>query len=180
MTDQAEQLLNERKARFERLLGRSLEPRRHDGIPPISEREWTHLREEAEDLYWNELEWENVTQEESSLKGEALTEMAFPGLLAFVRGLLLEETMPDALAEAAPRPEVVETILAFLAQRTLELGRELERNAGEEPERLRAEHMMTSQLVDLVMAQLYSLTPREQRDVQGRAADKEGVEAERG
>jgi hypothetical protein len=179
MTAHADQLLKRRKERFERILGRSLELRRPEGLAPLSEREWAHLREDAEDLYWNELEWENVTQEEGSLAGQALTEMAFPGFLALVRGLLLEETMPDALAEAAPRPEVVEAVLDFLARRTIELGEAMEKNDAEEPARVAAEHMMTSQLVDLTMAQLYALSPEEQKRVKV-AADREGVEAKRG
>lgn len=178
MTQDVEILLADRKHRFEKTLGRSLEPRRHEGIPPLSEREWAHLKEDAEDLYWNELEWENVTQEEGSLGGEALAEMTFPGLLALVRGLLLEETMPDALAEAAPRPEVVQAVLAFLARRTIDLGKSLEQG-GDEPERIAAEHRMTSELVDLVMAQYYALTPEEQKRIKD-AFHPAGARIERG
>ena len=50
------------------------------------------LREEAEDLYWNELEWEHITDEEALEEGP-LTTLTFPGFLAYVRGLLLREVM---------------------------------------------------------------------------------------
>ena len=42
-----------------------------------------HLFEEACELYWNELNWEQLTDEELCAEGE-LTEMVFPGLLALV------------------------------------------------------------------------------------------------
>ena len=73
-----------------------------------------YLKGEALDLYWNELEWEHLTDEEALEEGP-LTPLTFPGVLAFVRGLLLHEVMPDSLAPANPRPQVVEDILDFLA-----------------------------------------------------------------
>ncbi|NIP78683.1 MAG: hypothetical protein GWM90_05545, partial [Gemmatimonadetes bacterium] len=58
---------------------------------------------------------------EEGLADSGLVELTFPGFLAFVEGLLLREVMPDSLAPARPRPEVVEDILAFLAARTMQL-----------------------------------------------------------
>jgi hypothetical protein len=168
MTDRVSTLLGGRRERLERLLGRGLtRPRGGEG-QPLDGRTRSFLREEAEDLYWNELEWENITDEEALEEGP-LTELAFPGFLAFVRGLLLTEVMPDALAPASPRPEVVEDVLAFLAARVVELEDGL---AGPDPdgeERMRAELDMTSRLVDLGLYRYHELSK----------ADVERVEAGR-
>ena len=110
MTDRVSTLLEGRREHLERLLGRPLGVPRTGPRPSLPDRMRGFLREEAEDLYWNELEWENITDEEALAEG-ALTELAFPGLLAFVKGLLLREVMPDAKAPASPQPEVVEDIL---------------------------------------------------------------------
>ena len=69
---------------------------------------------------WNEREWEHSTDEEALDEGP-IAEMTVPGLLAYVRGLLLTEVMPDALSPANPRPTVVADLLAFLAGRIVEL-----------------------------------------------------------
>ena len=88
--------------------------------------------------------------------------MAFPGFLAYVRGLLLKEVMPDALAPAIPRPEVVEDILVFLSGRVLELQAESEQEEDQdELQRVRGELEMTSQLVDLVLLRLYEVDPND-------------------
>ncbi len=156
MTDRVSTLLEGRRERLERLLDRPLDVPRTGPRSTLSDRVRGFLLEEAEDLYWNELEWENITDEEALEEG-ALTELAFPGLLAFVKGLLLREVMPDAKAPASPRPEVVEDILGFLAGRVVELE---DRIAGvdeaEEPN-VRRELDMTSHLVDLVLYRYYGL-----------------------
>jgi hypothetical protein len=114
------------------------------------------LCEEAEDLYWNELEWEHITDEEA-LEGGPLTELAFPGFLAFVRGLLLTEVMPDALAPASPRPQVVEDTLGFLCGRVVELEEGLAAGDGDDPEKARSEMEMTSRLIDFVLYRFHEL-----------------------
>lgn len=170
MNDQVNDLLAERKARLELAVGRALEITRPEGLAPLSEREWNHLQGEAEDLYTNELEWENLMQEET-LDGGALTEMTFPGFLALIRGLLLDKVMPDSLAEAKPRPEVVETILTFLAGRALEIKALLENGAAEDSEQLALEHALTVRLIDLVMIQLYGVS-MEQMEMRGASEGK--------
>ena len=114
---------------------------------------------EAQDLYWNELSWEEVTDEER-VAGGHLTELVFPGLLAFVDGLLLE---PDAGSPAGaagrPRPEVVEAILHFLSARHAELLRQL--GSGVDSERVVWARAMTARLVDLVLCRLYGLGAEE-------------------
>jgi hypothetical protein len=160
MTDRVSTLLGGRRERLERLLGRALEAPRTGPRSPLTEKIRTFLREEAEDLYWNELEWEKLTGEEQ-MDQDFITELAFPGFLAFVRGLLLTEVMPDAKAPASPRPEVVEDILAFLAERVVELEEGLTLPEADGEERLRIELEMTSRLVDLVLYRYHELSSAE-------------------
>jgi hypothetical protein len=152
-------LMQGRRERMSRLLGRPLPSPGSDGSGS-SRNASTHLLEDAEDLYWNELEWERITAEEDTVGGP-IVQLTFPGLLAFVRGLLLTETMPDALAPAEPRPDVVEDIAGFLAGRVVELEEGLAGSEPEEPERLRAELALTDALIDHVLYQLHSLGPEE-------------------
>jgi len=156
MTDRVNTLLGGRRERLESLLGRAVGVPRTGPRPSVSDRVRGFLREEAEDLYWNELEWENITDEEALEEGP-LTELAFPGLLAFVRGLLLREVMPDAKAPASPQPEVVEDILRFLAGRVVELEDRLTDRETEEKSSVRRELGMTSRLVDLVLYRYHGL-----------------------
>lgn len=168
MTDRVSTLLGGRRERLERLLGRALEAPHTGPRPPLSEKVRAFLKEEGEDLYWNELEWEDLTDEEQ-LEGGHLTELAFPGFLAFVRGLLLTEVMPDAKAPASPRPEVVEDLLNFLAARVVELEDGLASPEPDGEERLRFEVEMTSRLVDLVLYRYHEFS----------LADVETLEASR-
>ena len=136
-----------RRAHLERILQHPLVSPRSSGLD--AERR-QFLLEEAEDLYWNELEWEKLTAEEMSQHGSALVEFAFPGFLAFINGLLLKEVNADSTAPATPRPEVVEEILLFLATRVLELLPEQEDQASLERE-------MTARLIDLVLYRLHNI-----------------------
>ncbi|MEX1182347.1 MAG: hypothetical protein WEF86_03875 [Gemmatimonadota bacterium] len=142
-----EVFLARRRARLEHVLQHALVPPRASGV---SEDRRSFLREEAEELYWNELEWEKLTSEEMRAGGSELVELAFPGFLAFINGLLLKEVNTDSLAPASPRPEVVEDVLLFLARRYLELLAETDA----EP---RLEREMTERLIDLVLYRLHGL-----------------------
>jgi hypothetical protein len=142
-----EVLLARRRARLEQLLQHPLVPPRNSGAPAEKR---AFLREEAEELYWNELEWEKLTAEEMRRGGSELVELAFPGFLAFIDGLLLKEVNTDSLAPATPRPEVVEEVLLFLARRYLEL------LADTDTEK-RLEREMTERLIDLVLYRLHGL-----------------------
>jgi len=166
MTLRTNTLLDGRKERLERILDRPLEDPDFEADTVLSDRVRGFLLEEAQDLYWNELEWENITDEEA-LEGEPLTELAFPGFLAFVRGLLLTEVMPDAQAPARPRPQVVRDILRFLADRVVSLQEEADDPRDGEEAQTALD--MTSRLVDLVLYQYYQLS----------RADVEVVEADR-
>jgi hypothetical protein len=128
-----------------------------------------YLMSEAEDLYWNELAWEHITDEEA-LEAGPLVELTFPGFLAYVRGLLLEEVMPDSLSPASPRPQVVREILDFLATRVVELGESEAEPDGEEVERLRAELDMTGSLIDRVLYLYHGLGGEEVERVEAAQA----------
>lgn len=155
MTDRAATLIEGRRERLIRVLGRALQNPPADESP-LAEEARLHLLEEAQDLYWNELEWEHLTEEEAS-DGEPLFELMFPGLLAFVRGLLLTETNMDALAPAEPRPQVVRDLLAFLAGRILEIEEAPVPDDAEDAARIRAELQMTDRLIDLVLYRYHGL-----------------------
>src|SRR5918997_3813783 len=83
-----------------------------------------HLLREAEDLYWNELSWEQATDEEV-VAGGRLTELVFPAFLAFVDGLLPNESR----AGSRPLPDVVEEILTFLSDHFIRFTGEMEAGA---------------------------------------------------
>jgi len=162
MTDRASTLVDARRTRMERALGRPL-PQPDAATVPLSDEDREHLLSSAQDLYWNELEWEHITEEERTDEGK-LTELAFPGFMAFVRGLLLEKVMPDALAPAKPHPEVVDDALRFLATRVVELQEQLETEDDEDPQRTQEELKMTDQLIDLVLLAYHDVDPG---DVEG-------------
>lgn len=168
MSDPATELLDDRTRRLEEALGRSLDPPRDaaPGEPPLEADKRRYLLEEAEELYWNELEWEQLTSEEHLDEG-ALTELTFPGFLAFIRGLLLEETLPDAETDPTPRPEVVNDILRFLADEADRLRRELDQGAEDAEEEAASEAALrlTLRLIDLVLIQLHDLTGEEEEKV---------------
>lgn len=161
MTESAEDLLRSARARLARVLGAPLPSPRPGAGAPLTGAEAAYLQEEGESLYWNELEWEHITDEEQ-LDGGPLAELTFPGFLAYVRGLLLDEVMPDAQAPAEPRPEAVEGLLLFLAGQVLDL-QESAGGEGPEAERVEVEIALTRRLLDLVLALLHRI-PREALD----------------
>jgi hypothetical protein len=142
-----------RRARLKDVMDRPLR-RLGEGAEPLSEEKREFLCKEAEDLYWNELAWEELTDEEL-IGGGHLTELVFPGLLSFVDGLLVERVPADSLAPARPHPEVVEEILRFLGQRHASFTAELER--GADSERIVWARAMTARLIDLVLCRLYGV-----------------------
>ena len=146
-----EELLQARRLSLQQLTGRPLRQPEADGSPLPDERR-RYLLEEIQDLYWNDLEWENVTGEEE-LEGGPLTELTFPGVLAYTRGLLLTEVPSDSLAGPEPRPQVVDDFLRFLAERVLSL-----RSAGgSDTDTLR----MTSELLDQVLMVYHGVSPED-------------------
>ena len=156
MTNRATTLIAGRRERLERLVERRLDTP-PSGPEPLTDEKREYLRGEAVDLYWNELEWEHITDEEATEEGR-ITTLTFPGLLAYVRGLLLHEVMPDALAPANPQPAVVEEVLTFLAERVLQLEDELAGPDDVEADRLESERDLTSGLIDQVLYLYHGLT----------------------
>jgi hypothetical protein len=126
---------------------------------PLAPDRLSYLRREAEELYWNELVWEELTDEEA-ITGGHLTEMVFPAFLAFVDGLLVDRVPDDALAPAAPHPDAVEEILNFLGERYAEASTDLEN--GCDSQKVVWARLMARQLIDLVLCRLYRLSPAEQ------------------
>ena len=122
-----------------------------------------HRRREAEELYLNELAWEELTEEEQ-VAGGHLTELVFPGFLALVDALLLEGPSPDQKAVSHPHPDAVEEILSDLGERYAALTQDLE--AGADSRRVAWARMMTAELIDLVLFRLYGLSRAEQEQVQ--------------
>lgn len=156
--------LEARRARLLERIGRPLRPPRADGVP-LSRERIDYLVREAEDLYWNELAWEELTDEER-VAGGHLTELVFPGFLAFIDALLLDGSSEGGTGGPSPHPEVVDEILLFLAERYAAATRELGR--GADSERLVWARVMTFHLIDLVLYRLYGLTDEEREELERR------------
>jgi hypothetical protein len=158
MSDRATTLLEGRREKIEHALGRPLavpEPARG---ADLSQSEREHLRNAATDLYLNELAWENITEEEQ-VEGEPLAELAFSGFLALIQGLLLEQVMPDSLAPANPRPEIVEDVVRFLAERVVALQDGLGGSGDGDAEEEARDLAVTDRLIDLVLFRLHGVDP---------------------
>jgi len=150
----AQALVEMRRARILAAVGARPAPEFDASDPARPERLAFFLRE-AEELYWNELSWEQVTDEET-IAGGHLTELVFPGLLALVDGLL-----PGVGSGRASRtyPDAVEEILTFLGERAAVLSAELE--AGADSQQVLWARAMTLRLIDLVLYRLFRLSPSE-------------------
>ncbi len=164
MSDRATTLLEGRREKIERALGRPLAVPEPATGADLSESERDHLLEAATDLYLNELAWENITDEEQ-VEGEPLAELAFPGFLAFIQGLLLKQVMPDSLAPANPRPEIAEDVVRFLAERVVALQDQTGGSGEGDAEQEARDLALTDRLLDLVLFRLHGVDP----------ADAEGV-----
>ncbi|HST61336.1 MAG TPA: hypothetical protein VLK84_21710 [Longimicrobium sp.] len=136
------------------------------GAEPLPADRMEFMRKEAEDLYYNELEWEDLTDEEA-IPGGHLTEMVFSGFMAYIRGLLVEVVPADALAPARPHPDVVEEVLTFLGERYAETTGEIE--GGADSQKLVWQRRMTARLIDMVLYRLYRLSPAEQERLEAQA-----------
>jgi hypothetical protein len=159
-SEPARELLQSRRRVIQDAVGRSLSAPEGTLEPPLSSERRDHLLGELKDLYWNDLEWENVTEEER-MEGGSITELTFPGVLALTRGVLLTEVAEDALARAEPRPEVVEHFLAFLAGRVVQLREAAGGGPSEEGDQAALELRMTEGLLDRVLMEYHRLSPEE-------------------
>lgn len=149
-----------RRARILSAVGSRPHPRAES--PTAPERRAFFVRE-AEELYWNELSWEQLTDEEL-VGGEHLTELVFPGLLALVGGLLFEPSPRVPGLPSRALPDVVEDILTCLGERCAALTAELE--SGADSQKVLHARAMTLRLIDLVLYRLYRLTPQEREEVE--------------
>jgi hypothetical protein len=158
----AQAFVEARRARIASLLGRALEPAclGCERLPP---ERLAYFRHEAEELYWNELGWEEITDEEA-ITGGHMTEMVFPAFLAFVQGLM--NNREDGPVPPRPHPDAVEEILLFLGERHAACTAELER--GVDSQKVVWARMMTAHLVDLSLYRLYRLPASEQEYLEGR------------
>ncbi len=147
-----------RRARVMAAIARPLRPPACD---PLPQSRLTFLLREAKELYWNEMAWEQLTDEEV-ISGGRFTELVFPALLTFIDGLLLEDSATDAAAR--PHPDAVEAILTFLGERFAACSAQLE--AGADSQRLVWERLMTAHLIDLILYRLYRLSPAEREEVE--------------
>ena len=158
MSDRATTLLEGRREKMEHALGRPLAVPEPATGAELSESEREHLRDAATELYVNELAWENITDEEQ-VEGEPLAELAFPGFLAFIQGLLLDQVMPDSLAPANPRPEIAEDVARFLAERVVALQDKMGGDSEEDAEQRARDLGLTDRLLDLVLFRLHGVDP---------------------
>ncbi len=159
----ARTLVEERVRALRRLLDRELDP--DDVIVrPTAPASRKHLFEDACDLYWNELNWEQLTDEERISGGE-LTEMVFPGLLTLVDALLPRSDNGEPDRDREHR-DVAHDFLLWLAGRLVEL-RTTRPDDEEDRERIRTEVQVTDDLIDLVSCRLYCLTDEETGRIRG-------------
>lgn len=159
-SDSVREFLESRRRVLQETVGRSLVTPIGTQDPPLSRERRTHLIDELKDLYWNDLEWENITEEER-MEGGSLPELTFPGVLALTRGLLQTEVLEDSERGPEPRPEVVQHFLEFLAQRVIELEEQASGAPGEEGDRAALELRMTERLLDRVLVEYHRLSPED-------------------
>lgn len=150
----ARTLVEERVRSLQRLVQRDLDP--SDLIlRPTAPAARRHLFEEACELYWNELNWEQLTDEELCAERE-LTEMVFPGLLALVDAWLPRSDNGEPDRDREHR-DVAHDFLLWLAARLVEL-RVQKPEDGADRVRIHREIQVTDELIDLVSFRLYCLT----------------------
>jgi hypothetical protein len=123
------------------------------------------FRREAEELYWNELAWEQMTDEEA-ISGGHLTELVFPGFLALIDGLLARGgSNSERRSGIRAHPDAVEDILAFLGERAAELTAEL--RSGADSQKVVWARSMTLRLIDLVLYRLHEVGTDDQELLEG-------------
>lgn len=114
-----------------------------------------HLFEEACELYWNEMSWEEITEEEL-IGDEELTEMIFPGLLALIDAFLPKAPNGEPDRDREHR-DVVHDFLDWLAARLVTL-REARPAAEDARARNLRQKNVTDSLIDLIAFRVCALT----------------------
>jgi len=155
----ASTLVEERLRSLSRSVGRQLDL--NDLVlRPTRPASRQHLFEEACELYWNELNWEQITDEELTDDGE-LTEMVFPGLLAFLNALLPRGRNGEPDRDREHR-DVAQDFLLWLAGHLIELRTERSPDDDDSDRaRIRREIQITDDLIDLTAFRLYGLSGEE-------------------
>jgi hypothetical protein len=160
----ARTLVHERIRGLRKALGRRLSPG-NLVLRPSTPEVRRHLFEEACELYWNELSWEEITDEELVGDGE-LTEMVFPALLALIDAFLPRSANGEPDRDREHR-DVTHDFLNWLAARLVEL-RTAVPDSEADRERIRRERTVTDELIDLVAFRLCSLSSDEIATYQSR------------
>lgn len=109
--------IERRLRKIEKILNRPLPP--HPPAEQTAERTHRHLLEEAQELYRNELAWEEETGEESTDSGFVVA-LVFPGTLALVDALVRSLPATEE-GEGGPHRDVVISFLDWLADRLFRL-----------------------------------------------------------
>ena len=126
------------------VLGREL--RRQLAAEPTPAEKHRNLLENAQQLYENELTWEEKTGEESMEEG-AVVALVFPGTLALIDALVTSHTEGEH-GEGAPHRDVVEAFAGWLSERLLKLrSGEIRGSATDRAK----EADLTDRLIDLVL-----------------------------
>jgi hypothetical protein len=135
-------------------LSRELAPHPPTERTPVEQH--SHLFEEAQELYENELVWEEETGEESTESG-SLVALVFPGTLALVDALVTSHS-PGEHGEGGPHRDVVVSFLEWLSERLLLLrSGELRASATDRAR----EADLTDRLIDLILYRYCALTAAE-------------------
>lgn len=150
-------LLDERQRGLRKAVDRDLDPV-DLVVRPARPSVRKHLFEEACELYWNELRWEEISAEERVGDGE-LTEMVFPALLALVDALLPRGPNGEPDRDREHR-DVAHDFLLWLAGRLVELKNARPAKNGDRAN-MRREMAVLDELIDLIFFRLYSLTNAE-------------------
>lgn len=160
----ARTLVKERIRGIRKTVGRRLGPG-DIVLRPATPEVRQHLFEEACELYWNEMSWEEITDEEL-IGDDELTEMVFPGLLTLIDAFLPKSANGEPDRDREHR-DVAHDFLEWLAARLVEL-RETSTDSDEERLRIRRQEGVTDDLIDLVAFRVCSLTGDEIATYQSR------------
>ncbi|WP_420633888.1 hypothetical protein [Candidatus Palauibacter sp.] len=147
-------LVRERIRGMRKVIGRRLAPGDivlRKAAPEVRQ----HLFEEACELYWNEMSWEEITDEEL-MGDEELTEMIFPGLLALIDAFLPRAPNGEPDRDREHR-EVVHDFLDWLAVRLVKL-REARPDSEDERARILRQKDVTDDLIDIIAFRMCSLS----------------------
>jgi hypothetical protein len=136
------------------IVGRFLPP--HPALERTPEGQHRHLLEEAQQLYENELAWEEETGEESTESGSVVA-MVFPGTLALVEALLTSHAKSEH-GEGAPHRDVVGSFLEWLSGRLIRLRTGEVRGSATDRAK---EADLTDRLIDLVLHKYCGLSALE-------------------